>query len=296
MDDLTVIVLAAGGGTRMKSKTAKVLHPISGLSMVEHVLRAVNSLVPATVVAVVGHQRDQEGPHIEAELPGVVVAVQETQEGTGHAVRIAWEALPEERRRGTVLVAYGDTPLLTGESLRAFVAEHEAAQRAVSLLSGDVADPSGYGRVVRDGEGEVLAIVEHKDASPEQLEITEINSGIMAFEAGFLVEALPRLGNDNAKGEYYLTDLVGLARDAGGWRVTHASAPRRSRAEAGHLVLPADAPLGDASYRLLYVVTPLDALSGHTVVARGLLVRTPSPGVNVMTVDSVAAACPVERP
>ncbi len=108
-----------------------------------------------------------------------------------------------------------NTPLLTGQSLRDFVAEHEAAQRAVSLLSGDVADPAGYGRVVRDADGEVLAIVEHKDASRSELEITEINSGIMAFEAGFLVEALPRLGNDNAKGEYYLTDLVGLARDAG---------------------------------------------------------------------------------
>jgi bifunctional UDP-N-acetylglucosamine pyrophosphorylase/glucosamine-1-phosphate N-acetyltransferase len=211
--DLTVVVLAAGGGTRMRSKTPKVLHRIGGRSLVGHVLAAVSETRPRSVVTVVGHQRELVGPHVTELLPGCVLAVQEEQKGTGHAVRVAVEAAGTAT--GTVLVAYGDTPLLTGESLRAFVAEHEAAQRAVSLLSGDVADPSGYGRVVRDGEGEVLAIVEHKDASAEQLEITGINSGIMAFEAGFLVEALPRLGNDNAKGEYYLTDLVGLARDAG---------------------------------------------------------------------------------
>ena len=211
--DLTVVVLAAGGGTRMRSKTPKVLHEIGGRSLVGHVLAAVAETKPQAVVAVVGHQRELVGPHVTELLPDCLLAVQEEQKGTGHAVRVAVEAAGTAT--GTVLVAYGDTPLLTGDSLRAFVAEHEAAQRAVSLLSGDVADPSGYGRVVRDGEGEVLAIVEHKDASAEQLEITEINSGIMAFEAGFLVEALPRLGNDNAKGEYYLTDLVGLARDAG---------------------------------------------------------------------------------
>jgi len=215
MNDLTVIVLAAGGGTRMKSKTAKVLHPISGLSMVGHVLRAVNSLEPATVVAVVGHQRDQVGPHIEAELPGVVVAVQETQEGTGHAVRIAWEALPEERRRGTVLVAYGDTPLLEGSSLAAFVDHHAASGDAVSILSGRVADPFGYGRVIRDADGGVRAIVEQKEATAEEAAVDEINSGILAFEGDFLADALGRLGNDNTQGEYYLTDTVAIARADG---------------------------------------------------------------------------------
>ena len=211
--DLTVVVLAAGGGTRMRSKTPKVLHRIGGRSLVGHVLAAVAETKPRSVVAVVGHQRELVGPHVSDLLPDCLLAVQEEQKGTGHAVRVAVEAAGTTS--GTVLVAYGDTPLLTGQSLRAFVAEHEAAQRAVSLLSGDVPDPAGYGRVVRDGEGEVLAIVEHKDATADQLEITEINSGIMAFEAGFLVDALPRLGNDNAKGEYYLTDLVGLAREAG---------------------------------------------------------------------------------
>jgi bifunctional UDP-N-acetylglucosamine pyrophosphorylase/glucosamine-1-phosphate N-acetyltransferase len=212
---ITVIVLAAGGGTRMKSKTMKVLHPIAGRSMIGHVLAAVGELQPHRVVAVVGHQREQVGPHIQELLPEAVLAVQETQDGTGHAVRIAWEALDPADRSGTVLVAYGDTPLLEGESLRAFTADHEAAGRGVSILSGLVANPFGYGRVLRDATGEVTGIVEQKDASPEQAAVNEINSGILAFDADFLDAALPRLTNDNAKGEYYLTDTVALAHGDG---------------------------------------------------------------------------------
>jgi bifunctional UDP-N-acetylglucosamine pyrophosphorylase / glucosamine-1-phosphate N-acetyltransferase len=211
--DLTVIVLAAGGGTRMKSKTAKVLHEIGGRSMVGHVLAAVQALDPTRVVAVVGHQREQVGPHIEALLPDVTLAVQDEQQGTGHAVRIALQAAGTTS--GTVLVAAGDTPLLRGESLRAFAAEHEAAQCAVSVLSGIVDDPFGYGRIVRNDEGDVEAIVEEKDATDDQRSIHEISSGILAFDGEFLGDALSRVGNDNAKGEYYLTDTVGLAREAG---------------------------------------------------------------------------------
>jgi bifunctional UDP-N-acetylglucosamine pyrophosphorylase / glucosamine-1-phosphate N-acetyltransferase len=213
--DLTVIVLAAGGGTRMKSKTMKVLHPVGGRSMIGHVLAAAQAVEPARIVAVVGHQREQVGPHIQELVPDAVLAVQETQSGTGHAVRVAVEALGDRVTSGTVLVAYGDTPLLTGDSLRDFAADHEAAQRAVSILSGIVAEPFGYGRIVRDADGDVEAIVEEKDATREQREIREINSGILAFDAAFLADALPRIGNDNAKGEYYLTDTVHLAREAG---------------------------------------------------------------------------------
>jgi len=214
MSNLTVIVLAAGGGTRMKSKTMKVLHRVGGRSMVGHVLAAAQSVAPTSVVAVVGHQREQVGPHVLALVPEAVLAVQETQEGTGHAVRVAVEALGGEVS-GTVVVVTADTPLLRGDSLAAFVAEHEAAERAVSILSGEVEDPFGYGRIVRDAEGDVLAIVEQKEADHDQREIREINSGILAFDGAFLTEALPRIGNDNVKGEYYLTDAVGLARDAG---------------------------------------------------------------------------------
>jgi bifunctional UDP-N-acetylglucosamine pyrophosphorylase/glucosamine-1-phosphate N-acetyltransferase len=211
--NLTVIVLAAGGGTRMKSKTMKVLHPIGGRSMIGHVLAAVQAVEPRNIVAVVGHQREQVGPHIQALVPGVVLAVQETQEGTGHAVRVAVEAAGTTE--GTVIVAAGDTPLLDGDSLRAFAADHEAAQRAVSILSGVVPNPTGYGRVLRNDEGDVEAIVEEKDATREQREIREINSGILAFDAEFLLNALPRISNDNAKGEYYLTDAIGIAREDG---------------------------------------------------------------------------------
>jgi bifunctional UDP-N-acetylglucosamine pyrophosphorylase/glucosamine-1-phosphate N-acetyltransferase len=211
--NLTVIVLAAGGGTRMKSKTMKVLHPICGRSMIGHVLAAVQAMEPERVVTVVGHQREQVAAHVRELLPETVLAVQETQEGTGHAVRVAIEAVGTIT--GTVVVAAGDTPLLEGESLRAFAAEHEAAQRAVSILTGVVPQPFGYGRIVRNHEGDVEAIVEEKDATPEQREIREISSGILAFDGAFLAEALSKVSNDNAKGEYYLTDVVQIARDAG---------------------------------------------------------------------------------
>jgi bifunctional UDP-N-acetylglucosamine pyrophosphorylase/glucosamine-1-phosphate N-acetyltransferase len=215
--ELTVVVLAAGGGTRMKSKTMKVLHPVAGRTMVGHVLLAVQAMQPRRIVAVVGHQRDQVGPHIQELAPDALLAVQDEQHGTGHAVRVAMDAVAQagERPTGTVIVAYADTPLLEAESLLAFAAEHEAAQRAVSILSGVVLDPTGYGRVVRNDDGDVEAIVEEKDATADQRAIQEINSGILAFDAAFLVDALPRLTNDNAKGEYYLTDTVGLAHEAG---------------------------------------------------------------------------------
>jgi bifunctional UDP-N-acetylglucosamine pyrophosphorylase/glucosamine-1-phosphate N-acetyltransferase len=212
--NLTVVVLAAGGGTRMKSKTMKVLHQVGGRSMIGHVLTAVGAMEPTRVVAVVGTQREQVGPHIQELLPDAVLAVQETQDGTGHAVKVALEAVGG-KVDGTVVVVTGDTPLLRGESLRAFAEEHDAAQRAVSILSGRVPNPFGYGRVVRNADGDVEGIVEEKDATPEQREIDEISSGILAFDGAFLSEALGRIGNDNAKGEYYLTDAVAIARADG---------------------------------------------------------------------------------
>jgi bifunctional UDP-N-acetylglucosamine pyrophosphorylase/glucosamine-1-phosphate N-acetyltransferase len=243
MEKLTVIVLAAGGGTRMKSKTMKVLHRIGGRSMLGHVLHAVAATEPERVVAVVGTQREQVGAHVTELLPGAVLAVQERQDGTGHAVRCAVEAAGVTE--GTVVVVTGDTPLLEGESLRAFIAQHEAAQCAVSVLSGVVPDPFGYGRIVRNHEGEVEAIVEERDATSVQREIREINSGILAFDGAFLADALPLLSNDNANGEYYLTDAVGIARRAGltvgAWPVddvaqTEGANDRAQLAELGRLL------------------------------------------------------------
>ncbi|MEU4451602.1 bifunctional UDP-N-acetylglucosamine diphosphorylase/glucosamine-1-phosphate N-acetyltransferase GlmU [Nocardioides sp. NPDC023903] len=208
MSELTVIVLAAGGGTRMKSKTPKMLHQIAGRSLVGHVLAAVSEAGASRVVAVVGHQRELVEPHIAEILPEAVIAVQAEQLGTAHAVRVAVEAGAVSG--GTVLVTYGDTPLLRGESLRALVADHEAAGRAATILSGIVPEPFGYGRILR-GDAGVAGIVEEKDATDEERAITEINSGIIAFDGRFLAEVLPRIGNDNAKKEFYLTDAIALA-------------------------------------------------------------------------------------
>jgi len=214
---VAVVVLAAGAGTRMKSKTMKVLHPVCGRSMIGHVLTAALHVEPAHLVAVVGSSREQVGEHILEQVPNALLAVQETQEGTGHAVRVALDALREAAGTtdGVVVVMSGDTPLMQGETLSGLVEEHLSTDRAVTVLTAEVADPFGYGRVLRDDSGAVTAIVEEKDASPEQAAVQEINSGIFAFDGAFLADALPRITNDNAKGEYYLTDVVAIARSEG---------------------------------------------------------------------------------
>jgi bifunctional UDP-N-acetylglucosamine pyrophosphorylase/glucosamine-1-phosphate N-acetyltransferase len=213
-----VVVLAAGEGTRMKSATPKVLHEICGRSLVGHVLAAARELVPAEVVVVVGHAREQVSAHCAEIDPGARTAVQAEQRGTGHAVRIALEelaaaAVPTE---GTVVVVCGDTPLLTGETLRALAGVHAADGNAVTVLTARVPDATGYGRIVRDeASGAVTAIVEHKDASEAQREIREINSGVFAFDGRLLGEALAQVRTDNSQGEEYLTDVLGILRAAG---------------------------------------------------------------------------------
>ena len=212
-----VIVLAAGSGTRMRSKKSKVLHELCGRTMIGHVLSAVSAVGPRQVVAVVGHGREEVGPHVLDRLPDAVLAVQETQEGTGHAVAVALEALRASggTPSGTVVVTMGDTPLLQGDTLTDLVADHESSGRAATILTGELPDPYGYGRVVRDSDGAVLEVVEEKEADEAQAAIREINSGIYAFDGDFLAEAVTRITNDNSKGEYYLTDLVGIARSSG---------------------------------------------------------------------------------
>jgi len=215
---LSTLILAAGEGTRMRSSTPKVLHPIAGRPLVEHAVRAAAGLGPQHLVVVVGHARDAVRAELgrvgEALGREVRTAVQEEQKGTGHAVSCALAELPAGLT-GTVLVSYGDVPLLDTETMGALLAEHEKAGNAVTVLTADVADPTGYGRIVRGEDGLVTAIVEHKDASPEQRAITEINSGVYAFDAAVLIDGLSRLSTDNAQGELYLTDVLGIAREDG---------------------------------------------------------------------------------
>ena len=213
MSELTVIVLAAGHGKRMKSKLPKVLHELGGRTMVGHVLHAVKELGAGQVIAVVGHGRDQVVEHLAAIAPDVDVVVQEEQLGTGHAARVGLDAATGSD--GDVLVLTADTPLLRGETLAWFLERHREGSRAASVLTAEVPEPHGYGRIVRSPAGDVWGIVEEKDASEEERAIREINSGILAFDAAFLVGALPRLSNDNAGGEYYLTDVLALAREDG---------------------------------------------------------------------------------
>jgi bifunctional UDP-N-acetylglucosamine pyrophosphorylase/glucosamine-1-phosphate N-acetyltransferase len=218
MPGLSTIILAAGEGTRMRSATPKVLHGIAGRPLIEHAVRAAAGLAPEHLVVVVGHGRELVTEHLTAlagELPHkITVAVQETQHGTGHAVSCALESLPAELS-GTVLVTYGDVPLLDSGTLSALLAEHAGSANAVTVLTAAVDDATGYGRVLRDPDGSVTAIVEHKDATRAQLEITEINSGVYAFDAAVLVDALSRLSADNAQGERYLPEVLAIARGDG---------------------------------------------------------------------------------
>ncbi|GGS14539.1 bifunctional UDP-N-acetylglucosamine diphosphorylase/glucosamine-1-phosphate N-acetyltransferase GlmU [Actinokineospora fastidiosa] len=210
---LTAVVLAAGEGTRMRSATPKVLHPVGGRPLVEHAVRAAAGLAPAHLVVVLGHGRDAVAAHLSA-FDGVDTAVQETQDGTGHAVACGLAVLPSGLT-GTVLVTYGDVPLLDTDTLAALLAAHAEQGNAVTVLTASVEDPTGYGRIVRSSDGSVRAIVEHKDATDEQKAITEINSGVYAFDAKVLVDGLSRLSTDNSQGEMYLTDVLGIASGDG---------------------------------------------------------------------------------
>jgi bifunctional UDP-N-acetylglucosamine pyrophosphorylase/glucosamine-1-phosphate N-acetyltransferase len=202
----------------MKSATPKVLHRIAGRSLLGHAVAAARALDPEHLVVVVRHERDQVAGHLAAIDESVLIADQDEIKGTGRAVACGLAALPQ-LSGGTVVVTYGDVPLLAPETLRALVERHEADGGAVTVLTAEVADPRGYGRILRDGAGDVVGIVEHKDADAGQLGVREINSGIYAFDADVLADALGRIGTENAQGEMYLTDALAIAR-ADGRRVT----------------------------------------------------------------------------
>ncbi|WP_346924135.1 bifunctional UDP-N-acetylglucosamine diphosphorylase/glucosamine-1-phosphate N-acetyltransferase GlmU [Rothia sp. (in: high G+C Gram-positive bacteria)] len=211
-----VIVLAAGAGTRMKSETPKVMHPIGGRSMVEHAIAAAQDLHPQRLAVVVRHQRDKVAAHVTAFDPSVTIVDQDDVPGTGRAVEVGLLGLDESATvEGTVVVTYGDVPLLRSETLKELIAVHELDGNAVTVLTTNIADPGAYGRIIRNATGEVTAIVEAKDATDEQLAITEINSGIYAFDAAVLRDSLKQVTTDNSQGEKYITDVLEIARNAG---------------------------------------------------------------------------------
>lgn len=211
---LAVIVLAAGEGTRMKSATPKVLHPIAGIPLVGHVLATAGRLEPAHVIAVVRHARDAVAAVISELLPQTIIVDQDDVPGTGRAVEVAIAALPDDFT-GDVVVVSGDVPLLDADTLAELIAAHRANACAATVLSAVLADATGYGRVVRGADGSVDRIVEQKDAGETELAITEINSGSYVFRIAELRDTLPSVSMENAQREKYLTDVVGLLRASG---------------------------------------------------------------------------------
>ena len=203
---LNIVILAAGLGKRMQSSLPKVLHPIAGKPMLAHVIENARQLDPSRIVVVVGHGADAVKAAFGHES-GLEFALQSPQQGTGHAVMQATPLLADEAGSMT-LVLYGDVPLVQPNTLRSLL---EACGGGVAILTEKLSNPSGYGRIVRNGLGQVQRIVEHKDATPEELSITEVNTGILAAPTARLKHWLSQLRNDNAQNEYYLTDIIGMA-------------------------------------------------------------------------------------
>lgn len=202
MNPLHIVILAAGKGTRMYSSLPKVLHRIGGKAMLQHVIDTAEQLQPQAISVVIGHGRKQIAQHIHA--PHINWVVQEQQLGTGHALQVA---LPHLTEQGQTLVLYGDVPLIDHTTLTALI---DTAQDGIGLLTDHLPNPTGYGRIIRQN-GQVQAIVEEKDANTEQKNINEINTGILVLPNRHLRDWLGRLSNQNAQGEYYLTDLIGMA-------------------------------------------------------------------------------------
>jgi bifunctional UDP-N-acetylglucosamine pyrophosphorylase/glucosamine-1-phosphate N-acetyltransferase len=214
---LEAIVLAAGKGTRMRSNLPKVMHKLAGKPLLQHVIDTALQLPLQNIHLVLGHGADLIQQHIQHERLRVVLQVE--QLGTGHAVM---QAVPNLDDQSTVLILYGDVPLISAATLEKLLSL--AKKDSLALLTVNLPDPTGYGRIIRDTKGEVEAIVEQKDASAAQLAITEVNTGILAVKSAFLRDQLPQLRNDNAQREYYLTDIVGIARKMG-WMIHTLETP-----------------------------------------------------------------------
>ena len=217
---ISAIVLAAGEGTRMRSSRPKPLHLICGRPMVMHVLYALDELVVDRTVVVVGHAAERVTKKVTEQSPAdqhVAFVEQVVQRGTGDAVAVGLTAFPDDDPddTSTVVVLPGDTPLLRPSTLVDLVTRHEAANVAATVLTADLDDPTGYGRVIRGKDGTVARVVEHRDADADELAVTEINTGIYCFRKDLLGPALRMLSPDNSQGEYYLTDVIGVLRSTG---------------------------------------------------------------------------------
>lgn len=212
MSDIACIILAAGMGTRMRSDLPKVLHKAAGRSLVGHVVHAANTIGAGRIVAVIGDNSGAIQAEVRNYAPHADIAIQSPARGTGDAVTCAMPAL--NGFDGIVLVLFGADPLMTQATLSQMITAVSSGNK-LAVLGFNAADPTGYGRLLTNNSNHVLAIREHADATPAEREITLCNSGVMAFHSRILHELLPKIGNDNAKGEYYLTDIVGLANDAG---------------------------------------------------------------------------------
>ncbi len=244
-DSLRVIILAAGKGTRMKSEQAKVLHPVCGKPMLFYSILLARNIGAEKIVVVVGHQAEAVRGNFMDE--GLIFAEQREQRGTGHAVLQARPHL--EAFTGRILILCGDVPLLTLETVCQLLKHHEEEKAVVTILTTQLDNPFGYGRIVKTPAGEVLRIVEERDASVEEKKIKEINSGIYCVESPFLLEAVGEINNDNAQGEYYLTDIIEIACRRG---------------------LPVRAFLGKDAGEMMGINTPEDLQRAENLMLKGL--------------------------
>jgi bifunctional UDP-N-acetylglucosamine pyrophosphorylase / glucosamine-1-phosphate N-acetyltransferase len=210
MSNRYAIILAAGQGTRMKSKLYKVLHPVCGKPMVQHVIDQVKSLDINEIVTIVGHGAEKVKEQLGEDSQ---YALQAEQLGTAHAVQQASEMLAD--KEGVTIVVCGDTPLIKGETMEALFKHHEETSAKATILTARAEDPAGYGRIVRNAEGFVEKIVEHKDANEQERTINEINTGTYCFDNKMLFEAIQNVSNDNVQGEYYLPDVIEILKNQG---------------------------------------------------------------------------------
>jgi UDP-N-acetylglucosamine diphosphorylase/glucosamine-1-phosphate N-acetyltransferase len=213
INDVAVIILAAGKGTRMKSGKAKVLHEIEQRPMIDYVVDSASRVAGGSLVVVVGHQADAVKAAVMKNRKDVIFALQSEQLGTGHAVSCAMPHIPEGMT--DIVILCGDVPLLSAPTVERLLAEHKAAERDLTILAVELDNPDGYGRVLMDAENRVTGIIEQADATAEQKRIRIVNSGIYCTTAGFLNDALGAIDADNAQAEFYLTDIMEIGHRAG---------------------------------------------------------------------------------